>query len=206
MFSCNGDRPLVNRPLANRPLSDRTPIARQRVIGERNIASALDAGQQPVPTDEDSLMTLKRERRNIGSESQSSGRKKQVRIVLVEDNSLNRLLLADYLRYCGYQVHEVTHGAALLEVLQQCQPDLMLLDLKLPGLDGYALLEQLRQHPDWRDLPVIVVSALAFQEDQEKAFELGANRYLVKPVKLDYLHQVIQEEYQNIKSCPNQLS
>lgn len=72
-----------------------------------------------------------------------------------------------------------------------------MLDLKLPGIDGYTLLEQIQQS-DWQHLPVIVVSAFAFKADRERALNLGARRYLVKPVNLNELKQAIQEELHNL--------
>jgi CheY-like chemotaxis protein len=171
---------------------DRTVVPRNRMV--QHLPYSFN---RHFPFSENSLMALEHSPKDRRSESLSQPRGK-VRIVLVEDNSLNRLLLADYLRFCGYQIQEVIQGGDLPGVLQTFKPDLILLDLKLPDLDGYKLLKQIREHPTWQAIPVIVVSALAFQEDQEKAFELGANRYLIKPVKLDYLHQVIQEEYQRI--------
>jgi two-component system cell cycle response regulator DivK len=116
------------------------------------------------------------------------------RILLIEDNEANRRLMADYLGYCGYNVYSLSEGTQLASVMEQFQPQLILLDLKLPAIDGYALLEQIRQREDWQSVPVIVVSAYAFQRDQRRALELGARRYLVKPIRLSQLTDVIQEE------------
>jgi len=116
------------------------------------------------------------------------------RILLVEDNSTNRLLLLDYLTHLGYNVSSVVCGRELFTALPQFQPHLVLLDLKLPDIDGYVLLQQLRQHPEWSHIPVVVVSAYAFKTDQQRALGLGARRYLVKPIDLNALHQTIREE------------
>jgi two-component system cell cycle response regulator DivK len=78
--------------------------------------------------------------------------------------------------------------------MAEFRPDVILLDLKLPDVDGYHLLDLLRRHPEWQTIPVIVVSAFAFQADQERAFALGAKQYLVKPVKLQQLQQAICAE------------
>lgn len=74
------------------------------------------------------------------------------------------------------------------------QPHLILLDLKLPDIDGYTLIQQLKQAPDWQHVPVIVVSAFAFKADQQRALSLGAVQYLVKPVNLTDLQQAIQKQ------------
>ena len=117
------------------------------------------------------------------------------RILLVEDNDLNRQMLEDYLVYCTYQVYSLADGADFFQALVDFQPHLILLDLKLPNIDGYTLLEQIKQREDWKQIPVIVVSAFAFRLDQQRAFNLGVRRYFVKPVtSLTDLRQAIQEE------------
>ncbi|GBE92488.1 response regulator [Nostoc cycadae] len=116
------------------------------------------------------------------------------RILLIEDNDVNRMLLSDYLGYCGYHVKSLSNGAALFSTIENFQPDLMLLDLKLPDVDGYWLLEQIQQHSYLPKIPIIVVSAFAFKADQERAISLGARRYLVKPINLSALMMTIQEE------------
>lgn len=114
--------------------------------------------------------------------------------MLVEDNDLNRLLLYDYLVVLGYQVFTLKDSSSFFQAVGDFQPHLILLDLKLPGIDGYTLLKQLQQQTQWWDIPAIVVSALASLEDQQRALGLGASRYLVKPVSLQNLAQVIQDE------------
>lgn len=115
------------------------------------------------------------------------------RILLVEDNHLNRQMLEDYLVFCGYQVLSLAVGAGFFQAVADFQPELVLLDLKLPDIDGYTLLEQMARRLDCQSIPVIVVSAFAFQADQRRAFALGAKRYFVKPVSLRDLKQAIEE-------------
>jgi two-component system cell cycle response regulator DivK len=117
-----------------------------------------------------------------------------IRILLVEDNDINRQLMTDYLKYCGYEVLSLPKGSGFATAMSQFEPHLVLLDLKLPDIDGYTLLQQIQQQPEWVNIPVIVVSAYAFQSDQQRALNLGARRYLVKPVKLSELMQAISEE------------
>ncbi|MEA5604588.1 response regulator [Nostoc sp. UHCC 0252] len=116
------------------------------------------------------------------------------RILLVEDHYLNRLLLTDYLSYCGYDVQSLSEGSAFFSTIEKFQPELMLLDLKLPDIDGYSLLKEVQQKPDLSKIPIIVVSAFAFKADQELALSLGARRYFVKPLKLKDLILTIEEE------------
>ncbi|QLE50880.1 response regulator [Nostoc sp. C057] len=116
------------------------------------------------------------------------------RILLVEDHYLNRLLLSDYLSYCGYDVQSLSEGSTFFSTIDKFKPDLMLLDLKLPDIDGYSLLKQVQQKPDVSKIPIIVVSAFAFKADQELAMSLGARRYFVKPLKLKDLILTIEKE------------
>jgi two-component system cell cycle response regulator DivK len=122
------------------------------------------------------------------------------RILLVEDNDVNRQMLEDYLVYCKYQVFGLAGGSGFFQALADFQPHLILLDLKLPDIDGYTLLQQIRQKTDWQHIPVIVVSAFAFRADQQRALSLGANRYLVKPVNITDLQQAIEDEFRGFKA------
>lgn len=120
------------------------------------------------------------------------------RILLVEDNDLNRQMLQDYIVFCGYQVLSISSGSSFFEALADFQPQLTLLDLKLPDIDGYTLLEQIQQSPDWQHTPVIIVSAFAFKADKQRALSLGARRYFVKPVNLNDLRQAVEDELRGL--------
>lgn len=123
--------------------------------------------------------------------SPSSTADGRLRIVVVEDDRGNRLFFADYLTYSGFRVLALPHGLDLQQHLKEFQPHLLLLDLGLPEIDGYTLLQQLRSSALWQHLPVIVVSGYAFAEDQQRALALGAQQYLVKPIALQQLTQAI---------------
>ncbi|MBW4425622.1 MAG: response regulator [Nostoc desertorum CM1-VF14] len=116
------------------------------------------------------------------------------RVLLVEDHYLNRMLLSDYLSYCGYDVQSLSEGSTFFSTIDKFEPDLILLDLKLPDIDGYSLLKEVQQRPDFSKIPIIVVSAFAFKADQELALSLGARRYFVKPLELKDLILTIEEE------------
>lgn len=126
------------------------------------------------------------------------------RILLVEDNEFSRYLLIDYLTNAGYKVLGLSGGgpagSTFFQNLTRFQPDLILLDLRLPGVSGYSLLEQIKQNPEFQRIPVIVVSAHAFRADQERAVSLGASRYFVKPTDLSNLVQAINEELRSLFS------
>lgn len=119
------------------------------------------------------------------------------RILLVEDNDVNRMLMSDYLDYLKYEVESLSDATTFFATVDKFQPDLILLDLKLPEIDGYQVLEQIQQKPKYSKIPIIIVSAFAFKSDQEKAMSLGAIRYFVKPVNLTELVLVIEEVLAN---------
>lgn len=103
-------------------------------------------------------------------------------ILLVEDNRVNRLLLTRMVQQLGHQVEAVENGLLALEILQRKPFDLVLMDIEMPGLDGFGLLERLLADPQLRDLPVIVTSGLEGVANVVRCIELGAEDYLQKPV------------------------
>ena len=102
--------------------------------------------------------------------------------------------MSDYLEYYGYTVLSLSQGSQFIDTIEQFRPHVVLLDLKLPDIDGFTLLQQFQQRSEWQTIPVIVVSAFAFQADQQRALSLGARRYFVKPVSLSQLRGAIGEE------------
>ena len=91
------------------------------------------------------------------------------RILVVEDNELNLKLVRDVLSYAGYQVMEARSGEQGVELAAECRPDLILMDLQLPGIDGTETLRQLRASPLTQEVPVVAVTAFAMREDRERA-------------------------------------
>lgn len=120
------------------------------------------------------------------------------RILIVEDNSLNRQMLEDYLVFCGYCVLSLPSGDNFFEQIAAFHPHLILLDLKLPGIDGYTLLAQLKVNLNYQHIPVIIVSAYAFRVDKQRAFNLGACRYFIKPIDLTDLKTAIYDELSDL--------
>lgn len=104
------------------------------------------------------------------------------RVLVVEDNPLNLKLVRDVLRAAGYDVVEATSGEEGLEVARDCAPDLVLMDLQLPGIDGVETLRRLRLDPDVVDVPVVAVTAFAMKDDRERAYADGFDGYLAKPI------------------------
>ena len=104
------------------------------------------------------------------------------RLLVADDNKVNRLLLGRTLELQGHQVSSADNGRRALEMLRSERFDLLLLDLEMPEIDGFAVLEQLAADAELRDLPVIVTSSLEGVAHVARCIELGADDYLHKPV------------------------
>jgi CheY-like chemotaxis protein len=116
------------------------------------------------------------------------------RVLLIEDDDTNRQMLGDFLTLSGYITHGIATGAELQSALSGFCPGVILMDIKLPDINGFTLLSQLSSHPEWSAIPVIVVSAYALRADRAKALDMGASQYFVKPVELDQLMHAIDVE------------
>ncbi|MEO0348933.1 MAG: response regulator [Cyanobacteria bacterium P01_A01_bin.15] len=106
----------------------------------------------------------------------------QRRILLIEDDYGNRVLFADFLEHCGYRVLPLADGNNCIEIMQEFMPHIVLLDIKLPQIDGLTLIRAIRHHPQFRTLPILVVSGYAFNTDRQRALTAGATDYMVKPI------------------------
>ncbi|HEY2627978.1 MAG TPA: response regulator, partial [Usitatibacter sp.] len=109
-------------------------------------------------------------------------RQAPARLLVTDDNKVNRLLLTRSLELQGHTVSQAPNGRAALEMLRANAIDLMLLDIEMPEMDGFQVLEQLGNDVHLRDLPVIVTSSLEGVEHVVRCIELGAEDYLMKPV------------------------
>lgn len=103
-------------------------------------------------------------------------------ILIADDNRVNRLLLGRGLEHNGHTVVFAEHGGEALDLLHRRRCDLMLLDVLMPELDGYGVLEELQRDPHLRDIPVIVTSSLDELDSVVRCLEMGAEDYLTKPV------------------------
>jgi two-component system cell cycle response regulator DivK len=106
------------------------------------------------------------------------------RILVVEDNPLNLKLVRDVLSFAGYDVIEAKSGEDGLRVAQENPPDLVLMDLQLPGIDGFETLYRLRQDTLGPNVPVVAVTAFAMAEDKDRASKAGFDGYIEKPISV----------------------
>ena len=114
------------------------------------------------------------------------------RVLVVEDEPENRLLLGMILTAEGYHVIETEDGPSALRAVAEQAPDIILLDVMMPGMNGYAVFERLSADPQTRKIPVIMLTALAQRTDVERAVQLGVGGYVTKPFEPAELLQAIE--------------
>jgi CheY-like chemotaxis protein len=103
-------------------------------------------------------------------------------VLVAEDNIVNRELMRELLEVRGYHVTEACDGLEALEMLEQTRPDILLLDLGMPKLDGFGVVQKIRDNPRLVDLPVLAVTAYAMRGDREQVLNAGFDGYLSKPI------------------------
>lgn len=106
------------------------------------------------------------------------------RILVADDNPVSRELIREILEADDYEVIEAGDGREALEKLREFSPDLALLDIQMPILDGIALIRELRADARFANLPVAAITAYAMQGDREKALSLGFSTYITKPIDI----------------------
>lgn len=108
---------------------------------------------------------------------------KDIKVLLVDDEDQLRRVMRDLLEREGYGIAEARDGPQALDQVDQYNPDIIVLDLNLPTLDGYSVLAELRSRPSTRDIPVIVLTAKGDEDNEVRVFELGADDFLTKPFR-----------------------
>jgi two-component system, cell cycle response regulator DivK len=116
----------------------------------------------------------------------------QRRILVVEDNPTNLKLVRDVLTHVGFEVIEATSGEDGVRLAQEGSPDLILMDLQLPGIDGAEALRQIRVSGE-NHVPVVAVTAFAMNDDRKRTFESGFDGYVEKPISVRALPQQVRD-------------
>jgi len=115
------------------------------------------------------------------------------KILYVEDNTDNRLLIRRVLQAEGYTVLEAENAKDALQILYLQRPDLILMDINLPEIDGYSLTVQIKQLPELATIPIIALTANVMRGDRERTMQAGCDGYIQKPVDVDLLPlQILQ--------------
>lgn len=115
-------------------------------------------------------------------------------ILLAEDNPVNVETFADYLTNRGYRLIFALNGLEAVEMAIAHKPNLILMDIQMPLLDGLGAIQQIKANPELQDIPIVALTALAMPSDRERCLAMGADEYLAKPVKLSQLAVVIKKQ------------
>jgi CheY-like chemotaxis protein len=114
------------------------------------------------------------------------------RILVADDNDASRELIREVLEMSGYDVIEAADGRDAVTMVRESPPDLVLVDIQMPRLDGYGVLRELRADPLLAGLPVVALTAYAMQGDRERALDAGFDDYITKPLEVAALRRQIK--------------
>ena len=114
-----------------------------------------------------------------------------INILYVEDNPDNRLLVRRILMADDFNVVEASHAQQAIDLLQTFTPDLILMDIKMPDIDGYTLTARLKAMPKLNGVPIIAMTANVMRGDRERSLEAGCDGYIQKPIDVDTLSRQI---------------
>jgi DNA-binding response OmpR family regulator len=116
-------------------------------------------------------------------------------ILLIDDSSVNNLLMQNILEDQGYEVATAFSGKEGLDKLQVIKPDLIILDIMMPRMDGFEVLRKILSNPDTENIPVIMLTAKKDSEDEKLAREIGALDYMTKPVDIKFTLERIKRVF-----------
>ncbi len=108
-------------------------------------------------------------------------------VLAVDDIPLNLLLVQKMLSRFNFKLRTAANGQLALDAVAQQKPDLILLDLMMPGIDGFEVIRRLREDPETADIQIVILSALNSNEDVIKGFNVGANDFIMKPIIMEKL-------------------
>ena len=115
-----------------------------------------------------------------------------MKIILADDNLPSRELMREILETSGHRVMEAVNGRDALDLVHQNRPDLVFLDLQMPVMDGFRVIQELRNDIRFRKLPVVAVTASAMLGDRERAIAAGFDSYIAKPINLGEVRKQIE--------------
>ena len=113
-------------------------------------------------------------------------------ILYVEDNFENRILVRRVLEAEGYQMIEATSAKEALKKIQDDIPDLILMDINMPEMDGYTLTAKIKENKSFENVPVIAMTANVMRGDKERSLEAGCDGYIQKPIDIDILPEQVE--------------
>ncbi|KJH71208.1 response regulator receiver protein [Aliterella atlantica CENA595] len=137
----------------------------------------------------------------VGSQKIQANRLKQSTVLAVDDNEDNLMLLTEVLKVFDCALLTATHGQMALMLAHSCHPDLILLDVMLPDINGEEVVHYLKGNPQTEDIPVIAVTALAREEDRDRLLRAGCIDYVSKPYMLEDLESRIRCHLSNVPTA-----
>jgi two-component system cell cycle response regulator DivK len=113
-------------------------------------------------------------------------------VLCVEDNKINMVLVSRIVEADGYNLVRAENGPRALEVLEESRPDIILLDINIPGIHGLELARKLKGDERWADIPIIATTANVLVGDKERCLEAGCDEYLPKPLDIRKLREIMR--------------
>jgi len=118
----------------------------------------------------------------------------QYHVLVVDDVPLNRLLVTKMLSRFNFNVSEAENGLEAIREFFRQKPDLVFLDILMPLMDGFEVLKEVRKTEAWKDVKIVILSALNTNEDIVKAYNMGANDFITKPIMMEKLLNCVAEQ------------
>lgn len=115
----------------------------------------------------------------------------KIKILVVDDIPLNVLLIDKMLAKFKFNILKANSGTDALRIIKEECPNIVLLDLMMPDMDGYSVTEQVRRTIPKEEMPIVILSALNAKDDVNHAMKLGANEFVTKPIRMDKLHTCV---------------
>ncbi len=137
------------------------------------------------------LLDSEEQTANAVEDDEQTGTEASLKILLVEDNQVNQMVAVSLLKKLGHRTDHAENGLKAIQALENNHYDLVLMDCQMPVMDGYEATQRIRQNPEWKDLPIIAVTANVMQGDREDCLASGMNDYITKPYKREELRTVI---------------
>lgn len=128
----------------------------------------------------------------MGIENMAKDGEAPKRVLVADDKSTGRELVRTVLEKRGYEIFEARDGIEALDAAQRIRPDLIILDLHMPGLDGFGVIKELRLDTRFTETPIIALTASAMQGDRQRAIAAGFTGYITKPVSLMALRSEVE--------------
>ena len=116
-----------------------------------------------------------------------------VKVLIVEDNEMNMRLFSDLLKTKAYQISECTEGKKVLDMVKKVKPDVVLMDIQMPEVDGLMATKQIRETPEVAKTKIIAVTAFAMESDVERIMAGGVDGYLSKPISIPTFFKTIED-------------